>query len=256
MTKSNVLEELLGDHKISSFSRSFINRSGNTEEQVRRVYGFFVKIGLSDRQIASQAQLLGRDIEVIARNYGFLVKIGLSDKKIASRAELLGRSPARIGKAYERLKKLGLSDEQITSRAQLLGQDQKTIERNYQHHIGLLRQNCRDRESGRDLVRYHSQILGNSPETMNANVQYLYSLGLEYTWETLLGTTPQLKRKKMAWLLREVFDYPNSEDKRKTIYEMYDFIRANPKYLTYSTSYLERAKDKIKRRRLSFSLNP
>ncbi len=126
----------------------------------------------------------------------------------------------------------------------------ETIERNYQHHVGLLRQNYEDRNSGRDILTSQAQLLGISPETMNANVQYLHNCGIDYNNAFLLGTTPQLKRKKMAWLLREIFDYrdtPESE-RQEAIQKMYEFVRENPQYLVKSVSALERAKDKIKQK--------
>ena len=152
--------------------------------------------------------------------------------------------------AYESLKRIGLTDEKIASQAHLLGMNPETIERNYQHHIGLLRQDYEDRNSGRELLMSQPQLLGIPSETINANVYYLHSLGIDYHNAFLLGTTSQLKRKKMAWLLREVFDYrdiPESK-KRETIQKMYGCIRENPQYLVKSISALERAKDNIKQR--------
>jgi len=46
----------------------------------------------------------------------------------------------------------GLKDDKIATLAHLLGRDPETIERNYQHHIRLLRQDYEDRNSGRELL--------------------------------------------------------------------------------------------------------
>ena len=74
------------------------------------------------------------------------------------------------------------------------------------------------------------------------------ALGVDYNNSFLLGTTPQLKRRKMAWLLREVFDYGQvpEDKKQETIHRMYNFIKANPRYLIYSISALGRARNKIR----------
>ena len=126
----------------------------------------------------------------------------------------------------------------------------ETIERNYQNHIGLLRQNYQDRTSGRDILTNQAQLLGISPETTNANVQFLYGLGIDYYDAFLLGTTTKLKRKKMAWMLRELFDYRNlnQEQRRDAIAGLYDFVRNDPRVSTKSISSMEKAKDKLRER--------
>ena len=219
MIKTKTLDALLEGHKVSDFSRKWVEHSDTNEEKIRRAYETLKRIGLTDDKIASRAELLGRDPETIERNYQALSKLGLKDDKIASRAELLGRDP-------------------------------ETIERNYQHHVGLLRQNYKDKNSGRYILTSQAQLLGIPPETINANVQYLNSLGIDYNNGILLGTTSQLKRKKAAWILREVFDYKNvpETEKQETVKRMYKFVRENPRYLVKSISALEKEKDKIKQK--------
>ena len=248
MTKTQTLDALLEGHEISDFSRKWVENSKTTKEKIRLAYGTLKKIGLTDDKIASQAQLLGMNPETIERNYQKLSALGLKDDKIASQAHLLGRDPETIERNYKRLSNLGLKDSKIATLAHLLGRDPETIERNYCHHVGLLRQIYEDRKSGRELLTNQAQLLGISPETINANVQYLYSLGIDYNNAFLLGTTSQLKRKKMAWLLRKVFDYRESENKRETINKMQEFVRENQQYLVKSISSLDKAKDKIRER--------
>ncbi|MDA1196983.1 MAG: hypothetical protein O2779_03405, partial [Nanoarchaeota archaeon] len=153
-----------------------------------------------------------------------------------------------IERNYQRLSALGLKDDKIASQAQLLGRDPETIERNYQHHVGLLRQDYRDRTSGRELLTNQAQLLGITPETITTNVQFLYSLGIDYNDAFLLGTTPQLKRKKMAWMLRELFNYGTlpEEQRRDAIDGLYNFIRADPRILIKSINSLERSKDRLR----------
>ncbi len=276
--KTKTLEALLKSHEISDFSRTWIEKSNTNEENIKGIYKILKRIGLTDDKIASRAELLGmapetieknykrlsalglkddkiasraellgRDPETIERNYKALSKLGLKDEKIASRAELLGMAPETIERNYKALSKLGLKDEKIASRADLLGRDPETIGRNYKAHIGLLRQYYEDRNSGKNLLTSQAQLLGIPPETINANVQYLTSMKIDYNNAFLLGTTVQLKRKKMAWILRELFNYRQipEDKKQETIQRMYEFVKENPRYLVKSISALEKAKDKI-----------
>lgn len=155
-----------------------------------------------------------------------------------------------LRQTYALLRKYGLSNNIIASQAHLLGMNPETIEINYQHHVGLLRQNYQDRTSGRDLLTNQAQLLGISPETINTNVQYLHSLGINYNNAFLLGTTAQLKRQKMAWMLRELFDYAarDSTGKREAIKELHQIIAQTPALLAKSISALEKEKGKLKKK--------
>ena len=247
----SLLEELLPTEftRVNTFSIDWIlNSPEATEDSVRKVYGLLCGYGLTDTKIASQAALLGMNPETIERNYQNLKKYGLTDKKIASRADLLERDPETIERNYQNLKKYGLTDEKIATNAALLGMNPETIERNYQNHISLLRQDYTNRNSGRELLQGQAQLLGIPPETIEANVQFLHHRGIDYNNGLLLGTTAQLKRKKMAWMLRELFDYRQtaSEDKEAVIGSLYDFVRDNPNLLVPSISTLEKRMDKLR----------
>ncbi|MEM4625735.1 MAG: hypothetical protein QXJ28_03165, partial [Candidatus Pacearchaeota archaeon] len=57
------------------------------------------------------------------------------------------------------------------------------------------------------------------------------------------------KREKVAWMLRELFDYDNEENlenKRNVINRLYEFLRDNPYILSYSLSKLNEKKNKLK----------
>jgi hypothetical protein len=112
----------------------------------------------------------------------------------------------------------------------------------------LLRQDYRDRGSGKDLLLNHAELLAIPPETMEANVQYLYSIGLNCSYK-LLQTTHTNKRKKLAWILGEVFDYRQQEyeDRRIVIRGLYKFICNRPELLGRSISELKRNKEKLKK---------
>lgn len=273
-----IIEDLLEGHKISSFSKSWISKNRTaTEETIRETYEFLKKIGLSNGKIATHAHLLVIDLDSIKRNYKILSDnlklsdgkiathaqllsmnpdtieknyqrlhdLGLSKKSIATNAQLLGINPDTIERNYQRLHNLGLSDEKIATHAFLLGRNPKTIKKNYQNYIGLLRHDYKDRESGREILLQQAQLLGISPDTVEANVQWFADRRLDYGNGVLLGTKVQTKRKKLAWILREVFDYRNQQDKRETINRMYAFIADNPRLMIKSIKALERVKGKL-----------
>jgi hypothetical protein len=191
--------------------------------------------------------LLGRDPETIDRNYQKLSDLGLKDEKIASQAHLLGMNPDTIERNYQRLSGLGLSDSKIATQAHLLGMNPDTIERNYQNHIGLLRSNYEDRNSGKEILLQQAQLLGVSPDTLESNVQWFADRKFAYGNGMLLGTKTQTKRKKLAWILREVFDYRThpQDQRREVINNMYKFVADNPHLMIKSTKALEGMKEKL-----------
>ena len=111
-----------------------------------------------------------------------------------------------------------------------------------------MRKDYKNRESGRRLILDNPNLLTISPETIDANVQFLYGLGIDYYNASLLRTTPKLKRSKMAWMLRELFDYEilNENQKRDAIYSLYEFLRDNSSILKKSISYMEKNKERLK----------
>ena len=214
---------------------------------MERNYQRLSNLGLSDSKIATQAHLLGMNPETIEKNYQKLSDLGLKDEKIASQAQLLGWDPETIERNYQRLSNLGLSDSKIASRAELLGMNPVTIDRNYQNHIGLLRSNYEDRNSGKEILLQQAQLLGVSPDTLESNVQWFADRKFAYGNGMLLGTKTQTKRKKLAWILREVFDYRThqQDQRREVINNMYSFVADNPNLMIKSTEALERMKDKL-----------
>jgi hypothetical protein len=237
----------LTDRKIAA-QAALLSRD---PEIIERNYNLLKKYGVKENKIATHANLLGRDPETIERNCSTLKKLGLKDNKIATHPSLLGRDPESIEKSCQNLRKLGLTDKKITERAELLENSLETIQINYQHHVGLLRQNYRDRCSGRDLLVMQAQLLGVSNVNLDANVQFLHNIGIDYCDNAILtGTKVSTKRKKMAWLLREVFDYRNADKDKKgnVIDAMYAFARDNPRVLAESISSLEGHKDYLIKR--------
>jgi hypothetical protein len=275
---TQILEEILRGHQISDFSRKWIENNATDDDATRATYNALKSIGLSDskiasqahllgmnpdtidsnyqrlsnlglkdEKIASQAQLLGMNPETIERNYQRLSNLGLKDEKIATQAQLLGWDPDTIERNYQRLSNLGLKDEKIASQAHLLGRDPETIERNYQNHIGLLRSNYEDRNSGKEILLQQAPLLGVSPDTLESNVQWFADRKFAYGNGVLLGTKTQTKRKKLAWILREVFDYRThpQDQRRKVINNMYKFVADDPRLMIKSIEALEGMKEKL-----------
>ncbi len=275
----------LSDEKIVSQA----NLLGRSSDTIIKNHKKLKEIGLSDEKIATYAQLLGMKPETIQENYNLLIELGLNKNKIISQANLLGRNTKTLKKNREKLKEIGLSDKKIATYAQLLNFDIKTLKgkkkelqdlgfskeyivshpillvrntnslkKNYQKQIGLLSESYENRKSGKDLL-LSSSLLTISTNTIEANVQYLKHINIYNEIDDtakiiLLGTKPQTKRKKIAWILREVFDYRDKYGviKKETISNMYRFIKENPKVLIPSISKLENNVDKLKEKSYNY----
>ena len=187
--------------------------------------------------------------EQIKENYDFLIKVGLTDGKIASQAQLLGMNPETIKSNYESLKELGLKDSKIANQAQLLGMNPETIKSNYNNFIGLTRNDYKDRNSGKEIIFNQISLLGSSQKTIESNIQFFNQYNLHYGDGFMFGTTVNNKRKKLAYILREVFDYKSvSENQKKdTINDLYAFVRKNPKLLRQSISTLKKRKERLRK---------
>jgi len=100
-----------------------------------------------------------------------------------------------------------------------------------------------------DIVSY-PYLLEQGSERIEANAQYLHSIGIDYHIEPLLSTRPRIVRERLAWMLRELFDYRQipSELKIDVIHRLYDFIRTNPYTLALSMNGLKIDKDKLRKK--------
>jgi len=218
-------------------------------------YKHLLDMGISKKKIVINARLIGLNPNAIKDNYKHLLDMGISKKKIATNASLIGLNPNAIKDNYKHLLDMGISKKKIATLAHLIAFSQDTIQRNYEYHISLLRHNCKDRSSGKELLLKQPQILEITKKTFEANLQYLNYLDIDYKDNVLLlGTTSQLKRGKLAYLLREVFDYRNvnQSEKKKTIYSLYNFIKNNPSTLVYSIKTLEKEKLKLRKKAMKY----
>ena len=151
---------------------------------------------------------------------------------------------------------MGLSDSKLESQIRLISMNPKIIERNYQHHVSLLRDDYLSRNSGKKILLGQPPLLGNSPDTLEANVQWFADRNIDYGNGISLGTKVKTKRKKLAWILKNVFDYREVSENEKgdTMNNMYNFIRNNPSLLVKSIKFLEKNKDKLKDKKNWYNL--
>jgi len=70
----------------------------------------------------------------------------------------------------------------------------------------------------------------------------------------LVGKVPNTLRKKMAFLLKEVFDYRNVEDNKKqdVVHAMYQMVRDRPQLLVDSVKTLEKKVDKLREKAVEY----
>ena len=174
--------------------------------------------------------MLASDTQTLQANYDNLKKIGLTDKKIASQPNLLVMNQETTRTKYQKLREMGLTDTRIASQPSLLGRNTENIKGNYDFLVGLFRKDYTDRGSGRDLILNNPGLLANSRVTVESSVQFLHSLGIDYLKNPLmLNSTAQNKRKKMAWMLREVFDYREApQEKKKDLIHSTQGFRKRP----------------------------
>ncbi|RMD58302.1 hypothetical protein D6825_01285, partial [Candidatus Woesearchaeota archaeon] len=90
-------------------------------------------------------------------------------------------------------------------------------------------------------------LLTKSIKTVEANIQYLSHLGIKKLNTVLLRVNPRTKRKKIAWVMRELFDYHRQpvRNKRETIKKAYALVRDKPSLLIKSISSLEKEKQDL-----------
>ncbi|MDD2655532.1 MAG: hypothetical protein PHQ80_02585 [Candidatus ainarchaeum sp.] len=191
-------------------------------------HSFLLELGLTPEQIASRADLLGRNHESLQRNLVFLKALGLTTEKIATHTALLSRDPDTLQRNFNFLRALGFTPENIESQAALLSRDPDTLQRNFEY----LR-----RFFSKASILKNPSIIGNSQETVEGSVQFLHSLGIDYETYSFVNTTPSCKRHKIAFLLREKFGYSQDlaqEEKKELIAKAREFVRRNPFALRFS----------------------
>ena len=173
--------------------------------------------------------------------YNCLQEIGVADRTIQTNYHLLSKSTNHIKGSYTFLRGIGFPAEKIATCAHLLQQPSQQLAKNYQHHIGLLRDG-EERDSGRDLLRKLPAVLATSPETLEANFQYAAASSMDYrTNLVLMVIKPNTKREKMAWMTRELTPYRVSatQTRKELLREVQCFVREHPWTLTRSITALQ-----------------
>lgn len=274
-----LIQELLGEErKISGFSLELITRNRTaTEATVKTVYGMLRGYGLNQDKIAKAAYLLVAPPENIRDNYRRFMEKGTSHRRIVSQIHMLGRSeknlddkysnfekydilprnlklqPQLLGlekitleTRYKNLRRLGLSNGQILKYVSLLSLKPNTVNSNYQNCVGLLKNGF----SGKAILLKQPQLLGIPYSTLSANVLFADINNITEYSTAFLGTSPQTKRRKVAYLLREVCDYRAKAEEARldAIKMMYSFLKKSPRLLLYSINALNRELPKIQDR--------
>lgn len=238
------------------------------------------ELGVSDKAISRSAHLLGSRPETLKRKYGFLVRLGFKKSTIASTPSILGISEAAIASRFIGHVMRGITSNAVrqnnltTKRPEALEQKieylvkrfkiprttiEKTpsilshsiagIQRKYEHHISWLREDYTNRESGRNILFTHLPVFCAANESLEANVQFLSDLGITCNNSNLYFNLAQKKREKMAWVLREIFDYRQSDEKEDKTAKIKSLRRFVAKYayriLTRSIEHLSKNKQTL-----------
>jgi len=185
------------------------------------------------------------------------------------------------------LRKRGYRHEQIVSQPQLLCMNSRSLQTAYQHHVGVLRsidpntyrRTCppgkqrgdrpgsapENRRSGRETLLRFLTALAVSNDTFEGNLMFLRSHdllqpahkegGRAYK-ETLLLSSARNKRKKVAWLLREVLDYrdANDDERKARVAGAYRLVREDPQLVISSIERLDERKEILRRRAQAYGL--
>ncbi len=156
------------------------------------------------------------------------------------------------------VKAIGIPEEKFMHIDSLHTISPATLKRYYNANVGLLRCDPSERASGRGSITANPALLSISPGKLLWNLQYMEHLGINLQEDTspksyllkghFLMTTPMTKRKKIAFMLREMTDYSKSDrdGKRLIIESLYQVVRENTSYLGLSEKRMMELKEKIK----------
>ncbi|MEM3408505.1 MAG: hypothetical protein QXW80_00405 [Candidatus Micrarchaeia archaeon] len=179
-----------------------------------------------ESRIANLCRLLGSYFEKLTQN----------------NLELLQGAPIEtVNAAYAKLISFGIEPEKIASNAQLLGMDPETLHRHWQ--------NLR-RYFAADTIRENPALLGRSSNTVAANVQFLAAYRIPTDMPLLYYASPQLKREKMVWIAKNVFNTHmlNEYERREAISKIRQLVSKHPiETICPSVKQLEKNISKLKK---------
>ncbi|MFH0885020.1 MAG: hypothetical protein V1861_04880, partial [Candidatus Micrarchaeota archaeon] len=190
-------------------------------ETIRYNYILLVGFGITEAKLVSKPALLGQNPDTLQQNGRMLRQLGLKPEKIASQSQLLGMDPAIVWDNVVLLLTLGFMSEQIALQPQLLGKNPVSTMANYR--------NLR-RFFPKDTILKFPALMCNSPKTIEASVQFLCDIGIDYEQNpALCASTPHRKRAKIAMLMKEAGYSGLDKNGRKELRERtLEFLRKRP----------------------------
>lgn len=230
VTKDSILEvyKLLKSYQCSDKTMaSKVHLLGMSPKRIERNYQILRIWGVNEEQIARYAEILGFFPKKLSERYTALRRLGLSRKEVIDSIYLLC-TPLKTVEAMLRKREekkrlrlnelearrytlkilLGLSDAEAAMWGdENLHLNNSDIRPRYDHHVGLFRKDYRDRNSGRSFLATYVGLLAIPPTTIEATVQQLSTMQVITVKGHVLTNHPQSRREKLAWMLRELFDY-------------------------------------------------
>jgi hypothetical protein len=254
------LEETIDYFKDIGFSEQKLVKNLSllwmAKKTATKNYENLIDIGIEAKKIVTNAYLLKNNPETIRSKYERLRSLGLSKEVVLSQPRLFGKSPETIARMYKELKNLGLSDHGISTHHSLLVMNPDALKGRYDGHSRLLieRKGMGEEEAKNFLIE-QPQLLTIPNQTIEANLNFLSTHSIasnnRIVQAIMLGTTVRTKLSKIAWLLREVFDYKASSlvtmaEKQRVVQIAYDLVREKPSILVESLNTLNRQKKSLK----------
>ncbi|MCX8202492.1 MAG: hypothetical protein N3G74_01650 [Candidatus Micrarchaeota archaeon] len=209
--------------------------------RILRNYMFLTcELKIKKEEICAQPSLLGRDLNTLKNNYILIQRFLKPDsgKKISS---LLSMNPNTIMKNFNFLSsKLGISLESTNSHLELLTLSSQTVKYRWQKLRRLFSQN---------KIRSQPVILTYSSKNIDGNREFMALYGIRPDIVCLYGTSPALKRKKILWISKNIFnsDILKGYEKQEAIRKAKEFVSKYPSLTLYpSISQLEKRIKKLK----------
>lgn len=279
VTKDSVLEvyKLLKSYQCSDKTiASKVHLLGISPKRIERNYHILRIWGVSHEQIGSYADILGFFPKKLSERYSALRRLGLSRKEIADSIYLLctplktveailkkreEKKRLRLNETQAKqamLKKLlGYSDEQAVIYAGYLHMSSDKLRARYDHHIGLVRDDYKSRPSGRSFLAKYVMLLDIPPETLEASVQQLDTMQIMQIASKVLSNNPTTRREKLAWVLRELFDYRTlpPKEKKEALRCTLNFVR-DCVILRYPLDQIKTEKDSWREKAAAYKPQP
>ena len=219
--------------------KSFYYIIGISQDVLQSNYEGLQELGFSEDKIKFHANLLVRNRDIVKDRFHKLRELGFSEDIIRQRTELLLIPTESVTDHYVKLERQGLTGKKNSTLAALLAMNPDNVIGNNLSHRRFV--------SG-SLLETFTQLNGIPTATIEANIQFASFYGVGYDNGIFLGSHPRTKRKKLAWIMREVMNYGELEDaqeKKNYLKALRKFISDNPKYLRKGIPMLRKEKEEI-----------